>query len=319
MQIKTAKADFKALTQDGNASPTGQVEAMIAAYGNVDLYGEQVFEGAFDDSVIKWVKSGDQIPMIFMHDWKNPMSYIGSWDPSSAVNVKATDKHPAGLALQGQVDINEGNAIADQTYRLMQKRRVKEFSYGFRALPGFKLPGTNGAKVDIHKLDLYEAGPTLKGINEHTALLMTKAVELEASATTGLTDVGTTPEELKAAIQSIQLAILQLAEEMDALRGDEVDEDQTEEIKNAVDEVAGAKSVDDKLLAIEKTDDAVSKAQADMEQKSDEDREVIEVKASDPEADGEDKADTKDDVGETIAEKSITSEYAHARLKLASL
>lgn len=156
----------------------GQVEALVAVIGNVDKVGDRIVSGAVDQSLVTWRKSGDPIPMVWNHDWSNPMSHIGYWDPHLSQEVQATDQHPAGLLLKGFVDINQGNPIADQAYRLMKGRRIKEFSIGYKINPGGESRASDGAH-ELKSIDLVEAGPTLKGVNQSTQLMNVKSEDLE--------------------------------------------------------------------------------------------------------------------------------------------
>lgn len=155
------------LTKDAEGKPTGEVTAVVSVFGNVDVVGDRVVKGAFAKTLEDYKASGDPIPMIWSHDWSNPMSHIGSWDSSKAVE---TDE---GLELTGKVDINSGNPIADQAYKLMDRRLVKEFSFAYDVQDEAK--ADDGAN-ELKALTLIEAGPTLKGANSETRLVAAKAL-----------------------------------------------------------------------------------------------------------------------------------------------
>ena len=172
MLHKSYVAGFKT-AKDAKGKPTGEVEAIVSVFNNVDIVGDRVVPGAFLDDLEQWKSSGDPLPMIFSHDWSNPMSMIGSWDPAKAQEVEASDGHPAGLKLIGKVDIDEGNPVADQVYKLMSSRRVKEMSFAYNVDDEGK--GDDGAN-ELRKLSIIEAGPTLRGANQETVLLAAKAM-----------------------------------------------------------------------------------------------------------------------------------------------
>lgn len=166
MLTKQYKTQLK-LAKDAAGQPTGEVTAVVSVFGNVDVVGDRVVKGAFAKTLQSYKDSGDPIPMIWSHDWSNPMSHIGSWDASKA---KETDE---GLELTGRVNINDGNPIADQAYKLMSSRLVREFSFAYDVLDEAK--SADGAN-ELLDLALIEAGPTLKGANNETRLVAAKAL-----------------------------------------------------------------------------------------------------------------------------------------------
>ena len=165
MLVKNYSATFKA-AKAADGSPTGEVEALVSVFGNVDLVGDRVVKGAFADDLKNWKESGDPIPMVWSHDWGNPLSHIGAWDTASA---EETDD---GLLLKGTIDVGVGNPIADQVARLLADRRVKEFSFAYDIQK--EAPAKDGAN-ELLAVRIIEAGPTLKGANPETELLMAKA------------------------------------------------------------------------------------------------------------------------------------------------
>jgi HK97 family phage prohead protease len=182
MLHKSYGAQFKA-QKDDDGKLTGEVSAIVSVYGNVDLMGDVVVEGAFDGDIKSWQDSGDPLPMVWSHDWSNPMSHIGTWDMSKARNVKSDEMwkgSPAGLLLEGQVDMSGENPIAIQVAKLMADRRVKEFSFAYDIEdegPSEEFKGAN----ELRALRIHEAGPTLKGANPATELVMAKAIAEHAA------------------------------------------------------------------------------------------------------------------------------------------
>lgn len=166
MLTKQYKTRIKTL-KDADGTPTGEVTAVVSAFGNVDLVGDRVVKGAFAKTLQDFKDSGSPIPMIWSHDWSNPMSHIGSWDAAKAVE---TDE---GLELTGTVFINDGNPIADQAYKLMEKQLVREFSFAYDVIQ--EQSAKDGAN-ELLELALIEAGPTLKGANSETRLVAAKAL-----------------------------------------------------------------------------------------------------------------------------------------------
>src|SRR5690348_14764360 len=80
-------------------SEAGTFEALVSAFGNVDLVGDRVQPGAFTKTLENFRSKGQPIPVVLSHQWDDPMYHIGAADPA---NVKQT---PAGLVVQGKLDI----------------------------------------------------------------------------------------------------------------------------------------------------------------------------------------------------------------------
>jgi HK97 family phage prohead protease len=237
---------------------TGTFEALVSVFGNVDSVGDRVQPGAFAKSLERWNKAGDPIPVILSHDWQNPWSHIGVIHPGDA---KETDR---GLWVKGHLDVKD-NEVARQVHRLMSRRSLKEFSFGYKVVSEKR--GKDGAN-DLSELDLIEVGPTLKGANSATELHAVKsAVEAENQPPPpDESDIRRELERHKAeeATKDVVKAppgpspIEQLAEQVDALtrRVEELATAQAEQLKAleaAVEEPRRANSVEQQRLRKEVT------------------------------------------------------------------
>jgi HK97 family phage prohead protease len=170
MLKKQFAASFKALTAEDGATQPGTFEALVAVYDNVDRVGDRVKAGAFDDTLEAWRKSGDPIPIILAHQWDDPWKHIGFAMPEDVKSIPGR-----GLYVEkGILDIDD-NPLARQVYRLMERRTLKEFSFGYSVPQGGERKADDGA-YDLLNLNLIEFGPCLKGVNEETELLAVKAV-----------------------------------------------------------------------------------------------------------------------------------------------
>lgn len=144
----------------------GEYIALASVFGNVDSYGDTIVPGAFTDTLDAWAAKGDPIPVIWQHNWADPNAHIGAtkW-------AKQTDE---GLLYKGALDIDD-NEFAAQVYRLMKARRVTQQSFGFDVLDA-DWAMVDGTEVfAIKKVDLYEVGPCLVGVNQATQLLDIKS------------------------------------------------------------------------------------------------------------------------------------------------
>ncbi len=157
---KSAPVDIKA-TNDA----TGQVEALVAVFDNVDHGGDRIIKGAFEASLKEWEKTGDPIPVIFNHEWGDLWSHIGVVD-----SITETD---AGLLARYTLDIKD-NPAAAQVYKLMKRRSLREHSFAY-GIPKGGAATTNDGVQELRELELFEVGPTLKGMNPDTELLSVKS------------------------------------------------------------------------------------------------------------------------------------------------
>lgn len=157
-RTKTFPAAIKALDGDGDE---GMFEAIVSVFGNVDLVGDRVVKGAFAKTLAAWAESGDPIPVIWNHDWYDPMAHLGT--------VLEAEERDEGLWVKAQVD--RDTEFGAQVWRLVKSRRVKEFSFAYDIVDERK--AKDGAN-ELLELELFEVGPTLKGANPATQLLGAK-------------------------------------------------------------------------------------------------------------------------------------------------
>jgi len=156
--------------EDGE--PEGTFEAVVAVFGNVDKVGDRLSSKAFDNTLAEWRRKADangaRIPVIFSHDWQNPMSYVGSADP---YDVEAKSD---GLHVKAVIEHMDTNPVAEQVYKLMKSRVLTQFSFGYTVPKGGETRAKDGA-YDLNEVGLFEFGPCLKGINPETDLLAMKS------------------------------------------------------------------------------------------------------------------------------------------------
>jgi uncharacterized protein len=159
MHTKSVPFELKSGTDEGT------FEALVAVFGNVDRGGDRIVPGAFKDTLAKWSASGDPIPVIFNHAWSDAHAHVGVVDQAMET--------PKGLLVKGKLDVSD-NDVARQVYKLMKRRTLKEFSFGYEVPKGGEKRAKDGAN-ELLAIDLVEVGPTLKGMNDSTELLAVKS------------------------------------------------------------------------------------------------------------------------------------------------
>jgi len=174
--LKTASyelAEFKTLDEEAE-EPPGLFAALVSAFGNVDRSGDRVMPGAFRKSIQRWRESGDPIPVIWSHEWRNPDDYIGQVDPQ---HVKETSE---GLVVAGKLEIN-ANPRARRVYDLLRDGLLKEWSFGYE-VKDERL--AKDLARELYEVDLIEVGPTLKGANPEVRTLAVKEADASEESVT---------------------------------------------------------------------------------------------------------------------------------------
>jgi uncharacterized protein len=121
------------------------------------------------------------VPVIWSHEWQTPDAHIGV---AYAKDIVETDR---GLLVKnGQLDIDD-NPLARRIRKLMSRRSVKEFSFGYSVAPGGDRRASDGAN-EIIEINLVEIGPTLKGANPATELQSVKSLTAPSIGDTQASD-----------------------------------------------------------------------------------------------------------------------------------
>lgn len=166
---------FKALVDEG----PGIFEAIVSVFGNVDFAGDRVLPGAFAASLERWKSSGDPIPVIFSHQWDDLDAHVG--DVIEAKELLPNDpllpeslRENGGLWIKGRLDVDDPEEVfARRLWKRLLKRRIREFSFAYDVIDERR--SSDGAN-DLVELEVIEVGPTLKGMNPATELLLAKSL-----------------------------------------------------------------------------------------------------------------------------------------------
>ena len=228
-QEKSYPASFKAVDETA-----GTFEAIVSVFGNVDLIGDRVVKGAFAKSLGEWKASGDPIPVIWSHMWSDPNAHIGK--------TLEAEEREEGLWVKGQLDMDD--PFAAKVFKLMQQRRVKEFSFAYDVEDEAK--AEDGAN-DLKELRIIEVGPTLKGMNPATQLLAAKKLAEAAGLKAGRTLSAKNESDLSKAVELIQGVLAQVAQADE----EEAKAEEPQEVKTVeVEELPEVKSEEPDFVAL---------------------------------------------------------------------
>lgn len=184
------------------SSKSGGFEAVVSVFGNVDRGGDRMIPGAFKSSLKSPDDGGRGFPpIVWSHLWG--VVPIGKTMQAEEVTGFKTEKGATvdGLYLAGDFFVDT-HATAKEVYTALTEKGgdglppLRDWSFGYSAKkvvqrgdPEFE-PVHKGHIRDLVEVDLYEAGPTLVGMNPSAATVGMKA--LRAST------LGQLLEELKA-------------------------------------------------------------------------------------------------------------------------
>ncbi|QRP98954.1 HK97 family phage prohead protease [Corynebacterium sp. FDAARGOS 1242] len=163
---KDFTVDLKATPPGDSAdeAPEGYISAYAAVFNNVDSYGDVIRRGAFEETLKEWEESGNNIPLLYGHDFADPFSNIG------VVTSAVEDDH--GLKIEAVLDLD--NEKAAQVHRLIKERRLSQMSFAFRVLDAAESIVDDEHVFELKRLKLYEVSVVPIGANEQTEILSVK-------------------------------------------------------------------------------------------------------------------------------------------------
>lgn len=160
-------------------APDDLEEGQFTAYASTwtrmpDAYGDVVAKGAFTQTLKEWALSGDHIPILYCHNMEDPQYNIGY------VKTAVEDDH--GLLVIGQLDIAD-NPTAQQVYRLLKGRRLRQMSFAFTVEEQGRVLAANGEKAnELRRVKLYEVSIVVLGANQDTSIEGVKSPQAAAPA-----------------------------------------------------------------------------------------------------------------------------------------
>ena len=130
-------------------SDDGMFTALVAVFGNVDFDGEVTDKGAFTESL----SSRPTVPIMWSHGY-GTSDIVGY-----STKAEETDE---GLLLEWKaLDTEIGRSVSE----LLSVGAITDFSYS-AVVDDYEIEKTDDGEVrHLTKLDLWEAGPCLRGAN----------------------------------------------------------------------------------------------------------------------------------------------------------
>ena len=128
---------------------TGTFTALVAVFGNVDSDGEVTEKGAFTEALAK----RPTVPIMWSHGYRTS-DIVGY-----STKAEETDE---GLLLEWKaLDTEIGRSVAE----LLEVGAITDFSYS-AVVEDYSVEKSDDGEIRrLTKLDLWEAGPCLRGVN----------------------------------------------------------------------------------------------------------------------------------------------------------
>ena len=185
--------------EEKSVNEEGGFAGIGSTFGNIDLGGDKILKGAFDNTLTDWQSKG-QLPMMpWYHDMRSP---VGEWEDMS-VNGKGL-KAEGFLWVAGNKANRHPIEESAKVHNLMKSNGPKGLSIGY--VPTKKSYETvKGATIRVlEDLELLELSPVPFGMNPKALITNVKSLESEAKLLTErqledyLRDAGFSRNEAKA-------------------------------------------------------------------------------------------------------------------------
>lgn len=151
--------------EDDKPEP-GTFTALVAVFGNVDSYGEVTDKGAFTEALAE----RPTVPIMWSHGY-GTSDIVGY-----STRAEETDE---GLLLEWKaLDTEIGRSVAE----LLEVGAITDFSYS-AVVEDYSLEKSDDGEIrHLTKLDLWEAGPCLRGANPLAKLKSRDTTETDDAA-----------------------------------------------------------------------------------------------------------------------------------------
>lgn len=151
-------------------STTGEFEAVVSTFGNIDAYNERIVPGAFSKSIENYANEGRIFKVLWSH---NPERPIGT---AQVVELQPGDERlpeemrsNGGLMAYGKLAVDTFDG--EQAAKHFAAGTFDEFSIGFFVKDDRM--ADDGVR-ELLELDLFEVSPVVVGANRQTGLISLK-------------------------------------------------------------------------------------------------------------------------------------------------
>lgn len=142
---------------------TGRFSGYASVFGVLDDQGEIIHKGAFADTLASYEEAGKRIPVIYLHNLKEPVGYI----------EKAVEDD-VGLWVEGVI-MHETSAKASEAYSFVKEGVISEMSVGFYYMPDATVYDAEKGVTNIYKTDFREVSLVVIGSNSGSRIVAVKS------------------------------------------------------------------------------------------------------------------------------------------------
>lgn len=158
----TCVAELKAYHDDDDEKEMGRFEGYASIFGNKDLGGDIMMEGAFRKSLMR--RKPKNVKMLMQHDTKMP---IGVYD-----KIKEDEN---GLKVQGRLAL--GTQKGREAYELLKMGALDGLSIGYKADPKKQVYDERKRKRYLKEVDLMEISLVTFPMNPKAQVTAVKACD----------------------------------------------------------------------------------------------------------------------------------------------
>lgn len=180
-------------------SDAGQIEGLLAGFGNVDSHGDRILHGAFTKTLAE--RGNRPLPMLLHHDMHRP---IGAW--------KSWEERREGLYVKGALTLSV--ADAQEAHALARDGALTGLSIGYRAKR--ERLDRAGLANELVEIELFEGSLVTVPSNPSTHVTTVKSVGGARDIEHLLREAGISGRKAKAAASAAWAAIQQSKDETDA-------------------------------------------------------------------------------------------------------
>lgn len=151
-------------------SNTGEFEAVVSTFNNIDSYNERILPGAFTKSIAKYEQEGRRFKVLWSHNTERPIgtAELIEMMPGDS-RLPEEMRANGGLMAYGQLALETQDG--DQAAKHLSAGTFDEFSIGFMVRADqFASDGVR----ELVDIDLFEVSPVVVGANRQTGLVSLK-------------------------------------------------------------------------------------------------------------------------------------------------
>lgn len=173
---ETVHKVFDSYTKADQSGKTREATSIVSVFDTPDRIDDIVRKGAFLDALDGY-GNGKTMPVIWTHQHRDLFAYVG--EVKDAEELKAGDSRlPEKIRDHGGLHIlstYDDDPHAQKCFMMLKGGRVSQWSFGFGIDEAGFITYEGKTYRELTKLDIFEVGPTIRGMHSDTATTGTKS------------------------------------------------------------------------------------------------------------------------------------------------